>query len=244
MVDKLGRYFIVLVIGAVAFSVLYNLYWDAPEKWNPTAKAYLVHVVSLKSDSTRSGFKLDSLGNVVKQKDVLIDKLTGEAKKALDYGNEWKGKFNLAVAESDANSDALTEREKEVAYYKALLKNGTLSADQVGEIQKLTPQNPLVVSAGLKTAARESVAAATVANLGQTVGYLQAANERLGKGLSTASVGLSQLSEQAKANQKGGIPILRRKRVRQAKAMQHKADSLKSVIDEVSDIEKELNKKL
>ena len=233
-----GKWFTGAILVTGLFFLLRWL-WFSPEILNSTARGYLKHVDSLQADSTLKHLLIIDLRKTNK-------KLVDEAKKAQDFGNQWKDRFKSAVAESDANTDLLSDKDQQLAYYKALLK--ALPAASVPSAKDIQGASPIIVKAGLKTANKLNLATTALDTMNRTVGYLQAANERLGKGLSTVSSGLTALSKQAEANQKGGIPIIRYRRVKQNKATKKTADSLNAIIKEttdlgVSDLELNLNKK-
>lgn len=182
------------------------------------------------------GLKKDLVG-----RDSAIAVLSREISKALQFGNEWKGKFNAQVAESDATADRLSDREAELQYYKRLQQNGTLISPV--SIDQLRPQLPEVVRAGLKTANRERIGTKALDSLSRSVGQYSAATERLGKGLATASQRFADIGNTARSQVKGGIWPFNAKRRKQNKKIAAKADSAKKEVDAVSDLERIVNRK-
>lgn len=234
----------ILVLVGIVLTIRY--FWKRPEQWNGAAEHYKTHASKLSIDSTR--WHRDSLGllvvidkkdSIIAKQDTTIRLLSGELKEAQRYASEYESLYKNQVAESDATIDRLTDKESELAYYKALLKNGTLST--VGDITKLTPNEPSVVKAGLKTAAREEVATNTLSAVQVSLGAYRAQNERFGKGLRLASSGLATLSQNAKASIKGGIWPLNAKRRKQAKRFAASADSLNWKVQKVTELEDILN---
>lgn len=237
------------VAGVIAgLLLLWNWLWFSPEIWNGTAARYHDHATKLGADSVvwvrRAGiWHKDSvaLRDTIATRDSLIDYQRGEWQKSIDYGLRWQDKYASQIAIKDAVTDQLTDREAELAYYRALLNNQTLPR-AVGDIALLKPSNPLVVKAGLKTADREAVGKRSLDSLAESVGLMATATERLGRGLTIASIQLGQISANARQDMKGGIPIIRHRRRKQLKRVAEKADSAKQVIDKISALEIDLNK--
>lgn len=174
-------------------------------------------------------------------RDTAIAKLSREIAKALQFGNEWKGKFNAQVAESDATADRLSDREAELQYYHRMEEIGTLKTPI--PIEQLQPHAPDVIRAGLKTANRVALGTKALDSLSRSVGQYAAATERLGKGLTTASQRFTEIANTARSQKKGGIWPLNSKRRKQLEKVASKADSGKKEVDAVSDLERIVNKK-
>ncbi|AUD00945.1 hypothetical protein [Spirosoma pollinicola] len=252
----MGKWFTRIILGVGIFLLLrwvWIWFWYSPENWNGTAESYKLqaeafkrHIDTLQADSTNKHLDIINLEGVIVMKDSALAKagreyrkLEGEIQKALAYGAGWKDKFTRQVASSDKQVEIMTNPQRQQALQTALEKNGTLPLSPV----LLTFNSPIVVKASLQTANREKIQRDIIDTLGNSVGHYKAATERLGSGLVMAKGGLIDLSRQAQANQKGGIPILRHRAVKQNKQIQAKADTLIKKIDEVSDLEKDLNKK-
>lgn len=213
--------------------------WNRPEWWNGAAGRYRTHETKLAGDSVRWQRDSVSMKREITRRDTIIGKLTKEARDAQLYGQQWQEKYNTSVAVSDATADRLTDRERELAYYKALQKNGTLA--KLPDNTKLKPEDPVVIRAGLKTANREAIGKLALDSLGDVVGRLAVANNRLKSGLDAASTGLANASANARGKAKGGIWPFNVKRKRQLKAVAISLDSTKKAVDQVSDMERILN---
>ncbi len=217
----------------------YYWLWIHPERFNGVARDYLRHEQKLTVDSVR--WHRDSVGimAIMIQKDTSIAKLTKEANASLAYGQQWKGKYNSQVALIDATSDRLTDRQRELLYYKQLVRNGTLAPGLADSLRKADA--PEVIRAGLKTANREELAQRALDSLSESIGRFATANERLGRGLNLATTGLGRLSASAIAKKKGGIWPFNAKRRKQLKVLAGSSDSLRREVEKVSEIERILN---
>jgi len=210
-----------------------------------TTRSNLVDRTKELADTTRA--LVDARKTIVGLKadlvvrDTAIARLSREISKALQFGNEWKGKFNAQVAQSDATADRLSDREAELQYYHRMEEIGTLKTPIA--IEQLQPQMPEVIRAGLKSANRVALGAKTLDSLSRSVGQYQAATERLGKGLATASQRFTDIATTARKNKKGGLWPFNAKRRKQNEQTAVQAEAGKKEVEEFSDLELDLNKK-
>lgn len=224
-------------VGAIGF--LLTWLWH-PENWSPLAKAHYQHEARLVGDSLR--WHTDSLGmrREIVHKDSLIGVFRAQWQEAKNYGQQWKSYYQEAIVQKDALTDALTDRQRELAYYRALQKNGTLSPLLLPDSLKADRAD--VIRAGLKTAGREETGRRVIDTLSRALGIMQAGNARLKKGLQATGRGLESLSANVRLYKHGGIWPFNHKRRKQLKSIAGSLDSLRVEVERQSDLEIELNK--
>lgn len=228
----------------VALITLFNWLRKTPENWNDAARGYLTHATRLEGDSVR--WHWDSVGlrkvialrdSSIAKKDTAIHILTTEARKAQDYADTYLTQYNSVVAKSDGDAALLSQQEAELALFRAYKANGTLRTDS----PTLSPFSPLMTTAGLKTANREVIGRKVIDSLALSIGQVRETNKRLARNAERTSVVLGSQIADIEKKKKGGIPILRHKRVVQLTSVQDSLRKQKKELDDTMALERVLN---
>lgn len=232
--------------GAIALLItIWNYFWVRPEAWNATAKVYLndAHTFALQSAYWHG--RSDKADSVIDRRDKSIGKYKSDSLQTALYADSLTGKYNDAVAASDAKADVLSNMLAQNETYRNYIANGTLKRTVI-DIPTLSPLSRDVILASLKTSNRERIQRSGLDSMARAVGQYRVQSRHQTRALAIGGKGFDAIEVRAKVDADSRFIGFKTRRTKSGRATLVTIDSTKAAINreltEESELEKDINR--